>query len=80
MSIRSTIAALKALGCKARYSTEWQEYRVTLPGLPADREEAIAYYTSDPADALDTGRAMTGKARAQRHWLEREEADALDLY
>lgn len=60
MSIKATLAALKALGCKARYDRDWNEYRVTLPNLSAEREEAIAYYTSDPEDAVDTGAAMVG--------------------
>ena len=70
MTIKKTLATLKALGCKASWSCEWQEYRVTLPNLSAEREEAIAYYTSDPEDALDTGAAMVRvvidpKAQAQ---------------
>lgn len=58
MTIKETLKGLKALGCKARWSSEWQEYRVTLPDLPPEREEAIAYYTSDPEDAIATGKAM----------------------
>lgn len=58
MTIKKTLAKLKALGCKARWSSDWQEYRVTLPNLSAEREEAIAHYTSDPEDAIDTGAAM----------------------
>lgn len=60
MSIKQTLAQLKAMGCKARWSTDWREFRVTLPGLPPEREEAMAYYTSDPEDALHTGAAMVG--------------------
>ena len=58
MTIKKTLAKLKQLGCKARWSSDWQEYRVTLPNLSASREEAIAYYTSDPFDAVLTGAAM----------------------
>jgi hypothetical protein len=58
MTIKKTLAQLKALGCKARYDRDWSEYRVTLPNLSPEREEAIAYYTSDPEDAIDTGAAM----------------------
>ena len=58
MTIKKTLAKLKELGCKARWSSDWQEYRVTLPNLSASREEAIAYYTSDPFDAVMTGAAM----------------------
>jgi hypothetical protein len=60
MSIKQTLAQLKAMGCKATYSRDWAEYRVTLPNLEPQREEAIAYYTSDAEDALNTGAAMKG--------------------
>ena len=60
MTIKQTLAQLKAMGCKATYSKEWEEYRVTLPNLDAKREEAIAYYTSDSEDALHTGAYMKG--------------------
>jgi hypothetical protein len=58
MTVKETLAQLKALGCKARWDMDWREYRVTLPNLSHEREEAIAYYTSDPEDAIDTGAAM----------------------
>ena len=60
MTIKQTLAQLKAMGCKATYSKDWEEYRVTLPNLDAKREEAIAYYTSDAEDALHTGAYMKG--------------------
>jgi hypothetical protein len=60
MTIKQTLAQLKAMGCKATYSKEWEEYRVTLPNLEPKREEAIAYYTSDSEDALHTGAYMKG--------------------
>jgi len=60
MSIKQTLAQLKAMGCKASYSRDWNEYRVTLPDLEPKREEAIAYYTSDSEDALHTGAYMKG--------------------
>ena len=60
MTIKETLARLKAMGCKARYSRDWREYRVTLPGLSPEREEAVAYYTNDWDDALMTGAAMVG--------------------
>jgi len=62
MTQKETLKGLKALGCKARYSAEWGEYRVTLPNLSPEREEAIAYYTSDPYDAVLTGSAMVNNA------------------
>jgi len=64
MTIKATLAKLKTLGLKARWSSDWQEYRVTLHGLSKDREEAIAYYTSDPFDAVMTGAAMIDRAKA----------------
>ena len=64
MTIKETLVKLTALGLKARWSSEWQEYRVTLHGLSAEREEAIAYYTSDPDDAIGTGIAMRHTAKA----------------
>ena len=60
MTIKQTLAHLRAMGCKARYDSDWREYRVTLPGLDPQREEAIAYYTSDWDDALHTGADMKG--------------------
>lgn len=60
MTIKQTLAQLRAMGCKARYDIDWKEYRVTLPDLSPEREEAIAYYTSDSEDALHTGAAMKG--------------------
>jgi hypothetical protein len=64
MTIKTTLAKLKVLGLKARWSSEWQEYRVTLHGLSKDREEAIAYYTSDPFDAVMTGLDILNRAKA----------------
>jgi hypothetical protein len=66
MTIKKTLTKLKALGCKARWSSEWQEYRVTLPNLTPKREEAIAYYTSDPFDAVLTGAEMVRTALAEK--------------
>jgi hypothetical protein len=60
MSIKRTLNQLKAMGCKATYSSDWREYRVTLPDLDAKREEAVAYYTTDAEDALATGAYMKG--------------------
>jgi hypothetical protein len=83
MTVKETLAKLKALGCKARWDMDWREYRVTLPNLSHEREEAIAYYTSDPEDALATGEALASNAakiEAQERWLAHEAADTLDLY
>ena len=58
MTIKETLAQLKALGCKARWDMDWKEYRITLPNLSHEREEAIAYYTDDADDAIATAAAM----------------------
>lgn len=60
MSIKQTLAQLRAMGLKASWSSEWREYRVTLPGPSWEVEEDRAYYTSDSEDALHTGAAMKG--------------------
>jgi len=60
MTIKQTLARLKAMGCKARYSSEWREYRVTLHGLSPEREEAIAAYCNDWDEALANGAALVG--------------------
>jgi hypothetical protein len=68
MTQRGTLAAIRAAGMAARYSAEWGEYRVTFNAsdLPsAERREAVAAYTSDAQDALDTAKAM--RAHAERH-------------
>jgi hypothetical protein len=66
MTIKETLAKLRAMGCKASWSSEWQEYRVTLSDADPKREEAIAYYTSDPEDAIATGTHMIRTALAEK--------------
>ena len=60
MTIKQTLAQLRGMGLKASWSSEWREYRVTMPHSDPMREEAVAYYTSDWDDALGTGAAMVG--------------------
>lgn len=43
------------------------EIRVTYRGLNSDREEAVAYYTTDPQDAYDTAVQMEKNWRTQCH-------------
>lgn len=43
------------------------ELRVTFRGLNKDREEAVAYYTTDPQDAYDTAIQMEKNWRTQCH-------------
>jgi len=56
-SVRAdTLAAIRALPMKTRIVEG--EWRVTFHGLSKAREEALAFYTDDPGDALQTARAM----------------------
>lgn len=60
MTIKATLAAIKAAGMHGQWRAEWNEYRVTFPygELPDSIREDCACYTSDPQDAIDTARAM----------------------
>ncbi len=58
-----TIAAFPHIKCT--WSSEWQEFRVTLDGLSAEREEAVAYYTNDYEDAHDTAKDMSARRAAE---------------
>lgn len=53
---KQTLKAIRQLGMSV--SIRDGEYRITYPGLSRDRAEAVAYYTSDRHDALNTARAM----------------------
>lgn len=61
-----TKAAIQALGLTARWSPEWGEWRVTVPPGSMSHmkrtddaaREAVAIYTPDSDDALDSARAM----------------------
>jgi len=50
---------------KCTWSSEWQEFRVTLDGLSKEREEDVAYYTDDYEDAYDTASAMSKERQEQ---------------
>lgn len=58
MTIQAVVREIKALpGMTAKYTPEYQEFRVRLVGKPeAD------YYTCDRDDALGTARAMSKEA------------------
>lgn len=58
MTIKQTLAQLRAIGCKAKWMPDWQEYRVTIPSATPEIEESLAYYTDDAEDALATGKHM----------------------
>lgn len=53
---KATLAAIRAMGLSANVRDG--EYRVTDPELPRDRQEAIAYYTTDREDAFYTAVKM----------------------
>lgn len=57
VSMCKQIAAFPYIKCT--YRTFGEEFRVTLDGLSREREEAVAYYTSDYEDAMDTARFMS---------------------
>lgn len=63
MTKQETLSTIKAMGLSARCVDG--EYRVTFPldaGLPRteaiEQAEAMAYYTNDGQDAIDTAAAM----------------------
>jgi hypothetical protein len=59
-NVKDTCAAIRAVGMSVRHDNG--EYRVTFPGLPTDRAEALAHYTTDADDAIGTARHMASKA------------------
>jgi hypothetical protein len=70
MNVRFKTHAIRLINelphVKARKeSFDPDEIRVTYRGLSADREEAVAYYTTDPQDAYDTGIQMEKNWRTQ---------------
>ena len=54
---KALFAAVRALGLTI--SKREDEYRITQPNLSRERSEAVAYYTSDRADAWGTASAMS---------------------
>lgn len=48
---------------KCKWLPETGEFRVTLDGLSAEREEAVAYYTDDYEDAFATAAHMSDRRR-----------------
>ena len=69
MTKKETRDQIKALGMAASFSAEWGEWRVTLRVVDepdAARREAIAYYTHDAEDALQTAAAMRATFEQQR--------------
>lgn len=58
-SRKDQVRTLNAIdGIKARWNSEWGEFRVSLVGLSKEREEDVAYYTDDFEDALGTAQSM----------------------
>ena len=56
MNKRETIAAIRAIGLRAVWSSEWNEWRVTDPAQPG-----VCYHTDDNDDALATARCILAK-------------------
>ncbi|MFP3441167.1 hypothetical protein R0K18_25890, partial [Pantoea sp. SIMBA_133] len=54
---KALFGAVRALGLTI--SKREDEYRITQPNLSRERAEAVAYYTSDRADAWGTASAMS---------------------
>ena len=69
---KDTCAAIRAFGMSVRHNNG--EYRVTFPGLPTDRQDALAYYTNDAEDAIANAIIMASKAGET---LSREKANAV---
>ena len=49
---------VQGLGLKMRYRGEYHEFRIARKNLMKEVEEATAYYTDDPEDAVRTARIM----------------------
>lgn len=61
MTIKATLAAIRAMRMSASYRAEYREYRITYPAyeMPsATRREDCACYTNDAQDAIGTATAM----------------------
>ena len=62
-SICKEIAALDHIKCT--FNADTGEFRVTLDGLTTEREEAVAYYTEHPDDAMATAQYMSAFRSAE---------------
>lgn len=68
MTIKTTLAAIKAAGMHGKWDADGREYRVTFrpdEGTDAWREEQ-ACYTPDADDAIATAKAM--RAHSDANW------------
>lgn len=81
-NVKDTCAAIRAFGMSVRHDNG--EYRVTFSGLPTDRAEALAHYTTDADDAVATARHMASKAgetlareKANSTMITRDNVDSL---
>ncbi|MGH6780978.1 MAG: hypothetical protein ACREB5_02590 [Sphingomonadaceae bacterium] len=59
---KTLFSAIRALGLTI--GKRDGEYRISRPGLPRDRAEAIAAYTTDRDDAWDTAKMMAKDPRS----------------
>jgi hypothetical protein len=58
LSIIKAQQLAKTINMKIKWSAEYREFRVTTVEGSAERQEAVAYYCMDTADALGTAVAM----------------------
>ena len=66
MTKAETKARIQALGLVAQWRAEWNEWRITVPpgsmhyikALDDEAREAVACYTDDNEDALETAQHM----------------------
>jgi len=59
---KQTLTAIRKTGASVRYSSEYGEYRVNVPG----GTEGTAYYTDDRADAIGTAKVMMQRYHSLR--------------
>ena len=56
MTITQALQTIRQMGLSARYRDN--EFRVTIKGFTPKIQEAIAYYTNDAQDAIDTAKCI----------------------
>lgn len=68
MTIAQTIATIRAMGATCS-RTEHGEFRVSLPGLPPARAEAIAGYPETADEAIALAASLTGQPAILVAWI-----------
>lgn len=61
MTKTEILAAIRALGLTASYSSDWKEYTVNYHKHDSRRTAGSDYKTSDKCDALDTAYFMANR-------------------